>query len=480
MYVKRIQSNDILDGLHLAWEVFAQDVAPTYPPQGVEEFQQFIKYDHMFPKAQRGEIVFFYAVEGEELCGMSAIRTDGHVSLLFVRKEWQRKGAARRLFHAMQQYCVIERRIATMTVSATPNAVAAYEHLGFRATSAEQIENGIRFVPMTYMIKDANLIAGGGKIKNPKRMSFYLVIFLLIFFGMSFIGSRFASYLVEKNDGMTLEEFLESEAREEEGKENESQSQSGSESGESAESAGIESVPCYIAEDIIYSIEEEVYTYYSDGANGEYPMEFEVRYPKIVGVEGEHIAKINQNLKECAMSTVEVLYLNPSQATKEAMLQLETPVLASQVTYQVTYATNEFISVAFNDLYCAGNSQIGYVDLRTRNISLVDGTIYEVKDIVNLADEFMSDWLVRMKKEAPGVSVLKELRTSEFYRILNGEILEGNYSDAFFVDAEGIQIGITYHHTNESTSSNGWITAPFTLEEISVYKTESEFWTLVD
>jgi hypothetical protein len=34
------------------------------------------------------------------------------------------------------------------TVSSSPNAVSAYERLGFRITGSEQCVHGIRFVPM--------------------------------------------------------------------------------------------------------------------------------------------------------------------------------------------------------------------------------------------------------------------------------------------------------------------------------------------
>ena len=34
-------------------------------------------------------------------------------------------------------------------------------------------------------------------------------------------------------------------------------------------------------------------------------------------------------------------------------------------------------------------------------------------------------------------------------RFLNGEILENRYFDAFFVDKDGIEIGITYHYPGD-------------------------------
>jgi hypothetical protein len=35
-----------------------------------------------------------------------------------------------------------------VTVHASPNAVLAYAKLGFQATGAEHVQNGIRFIPM--------------------------------------------------------------------------------------------------------------------------------------------------------------------------------------------------------------------------------------------------------------------------------------------------------------------------------------------
>jgi hypothetical protein len=42
-----------------------------------------------------------------------------------------------------------------MTVHASPNAVAAYERFGFRATAPQQERDGITFVPMTLGLSDS-------------------------------------------------------------------------------------------------------------------------------------------------------------------------------------------------------------------------------------------------------------------------------------------------------------------------------------
>lgn len=460
MYVKRLKPGEIPEALHLAWEVFEVDVAPTYPEEGVKEFQEFIKEEHLMPRVHSREMSFFGAMEGDVLCGMSAIRADGHIALLFVKKQWQRRGAARMLFYAMQQYLVIERMVVQMTVSATPNAVEAYKHLGFHPTSGEQMEDGIRFVPMAYVIKDATKIATGGRRTGAKKAGFLAFLMLFAFLGLAILGGKmFSDMLASMSEEYGIEENREQSKNE------------GNQKKETAGSkeAGIEGIESYQMEELPYTITEEVYTLY------EYPMEFEVHYPKLVGLESECLAEINQNLKDCAMSTVEVLYLNPGEETKEAMLKQKNPVLASQVTYKITYATETFISVVFNDSYIAGDGTKAYVDLRTRNINLQDGTEYQVKDIIELSDDFMHEWKVRMKKEAPYTNVMEEMKTSDLYQILNGSILDGKYFDASFVDAEGVQIGMTFHHGG----SAGWITAPFTFTEIKEFAADSEFWKMI-
>lgn len=76
-------------------------------------------------------------------------------------------------------------------------------------------------------------------------------------------------------------------------------------------------------------------------------MQLDVKYPQITGVEGENIDKINEMLKDCAMSIlINTLYLAPSDSMKEKMLEESNPFLGSLVTYKVSYAGEDFISVA--------------------------------------------------------------------------------------------------------------------------------------
>lgn len=485
MYVRRLQEKEILDALHLVWEVFAEANAPFMSAQGVASFQEFIKMDNFMPNVINGEVTVFGALENYELAGVCAVKKNGHVSLLFVRNSFRRRGVARMMIQVASDHCVNRLHLTRMTVNAVPQAVEVYRHLGFAETAQQQEQDGVVYLPM-----ERYLVHGGGMSTKKSNSHTGLIIGVSIMVAL-LIG--LLTFLIGKI-AFSFAEVMENQPRQEQKYEGNSPFGNGGDSGnggfvdepqeepgKEAANAGIESIRCFEAEKLPYTMKEETYTHSSDGRGGEFPMEFDISYPQIEGLDSEKTDEINKILKECAMSTVETLYLNPSNAMKEAMLREQSPFMASQVKYRVTYAGEDFISVVFTDHYFVGSYYAEFQDLRTRNIRLSDGMRIETSDIVDLTDEFMEDWMAGMKKEAPEAEVLDGLTTSQFRRILNGEILENRYYNNFFVDAEGIQIGLTYHYTDEGQTiiARGWITAPFKMKEIMKYKRDHDFWNLV-
>ena len=64
MIIRRLEGQEVLDALHLVWEVFAQDVAPLYTAEGVASSQDFIRYPYIEKKMQAGGLALFGAFEG--------------------------------------------------------------------------------------------------------------------------------------------------------------------------------------------------------------------------------------------------------------------------------------------------------------------------------------------------------------------------------------------------------------------------------
>ena len=136
----------------LAREVFDQFVAPHYQQDGVSEFHQYASDDALSQRHEKDHITLIAEHSGE-LVGMLHLRKPSHVAMLFVRSAFQHKGIGRGLLAAAD--ALIGDADCEITVNSSPNAISAYEHLGFRTIGAEQCVRGIRFIPMRKQKRDS-------------------------------------------------------------------------------------------------------------------------------------------------------------------------------------------------------------------------------------------------------------------------------------------------------------------------------------
>lgn len=488
MDIRLLNEQEILPALHLVWEVFAQDVAPAYPPEGVAQFQRFIKYDHIIQLYRKQEMYFFGAFQDGELCGTIAVKNSGHVSLFFIKKEWQGQGIGRMLFQAMHDFCAIQLRVSRLTVNAAPNAVAVYQRLGMYQTKEEQMADGIRFVPMEKCVIPGPEAASVQKKSNKKLVAVLVAAGIILAVVLIAAGI----FLIHKTyQGIAQNRVEEDEDREEFFPDDDDpmnpdagfgQNRGQGEDGETTdgEETGIASVPTYEAKNLSYEIKDESYTYNGDNEK-KTQIYFDVAYPQLSGLQGKAAGKVNELIKSCAMQSVTEMYESPSEEFKEKMLVEQSPVLISYVQYQVCYANNDFISIAFNDAGMAGNQNETFQHLRCLNINLKDGTNYEAKDVFRLDDDFIQEWKKVMRSEASDEQFLTELTDEQIKSTLAGEDIGGNYVVQFFVDADGIEIGYDFNFDAASgqTGSFDWVTAPFAFEEIRPYEKNSDMWELL-
>lgn len=129
----------------LARTVFDQFVAPHYQTEGVAEFHRYASPAAFSQRHESGHITLV-AEDSGKLVGMLHLREPCHISMLFVHSSFQRRGIGRGLLAAAGT--LAGDRACVFTVSSSPNAVSAYERLGFRVAGPEQCVHGIRFLPM--------------------------------------------------------------------------------------------------------------------------------------------------------------------------------------------------------------------------------------------------------------------------------------------------------------------------------------------
>lgn len=153
MEIIKLQKKDIKNALDLVWTIFQEFEAPDYSKQGIEEFREFIEYNSIIEKFDKGELYFWGCIDSNELVGVIATRGIDHICMLFVNKEYHRRGIARSLFQTVKESCISQKGIGKITVNSSPYAIEVYHRLGFFDTDKELTVNGIRFTPMSYFQK---------------------------------------------------------------------------------------------------------------------------------------------------------------------------------------------------------------------------------------------------------------------------------------------------------------------------------------
>ncbi len=142
-------AEDEIDAAHaLVSVVFDEFVAPYYSAEGVHEFKSFIEPPKLIERLRSTSFILAAEID-DKMVGVIGVRDGSHVFLLFVKGDQQGKGIAKALLaEALQRCKTVNPDLTKVTVNSSPNAVEAYQRMGFIPTSEEQLTNGIRYVPM--------------------------------------------------------------------------------------------------------------------------------------------------------------------------------------------------------------------------------------------------------------------------------------------------------------------------------------------
>lgn len=146
--VRRLNTaEEVIAALELSRRVFDEFVGPEYSEEGRDTFHRVTGPDENISKWQSGEYVFYGAFDGDILMGTAASRMGGsHIMLLFVGREYHRRGVAR----ALMKELIADAAGNKITVNASPYAEAAYARMGFVPVKGETEAEGMTFIPMEY------------------------------------------------------------------------------------------------------------------------------------------------------------------------------------------------------------------------------------------------------------------------------------------------------------------------------------------
>lgn len=150
--IKNIEFCHIEKALELVKDVFMEFDAPDYSQEGVDEFiSKIIENPEFINNFKTGEQIMLGAFDKEQIIGVLAISVRNHISLVFVDKNYHKKGIASKLINEIINRLRLN-NVDKIKLNSSPYAIEFYEKVGFAATDVEQIKNGIRYTPMEILL----------------------------------------------------------------------------------------------------------------------------------------------------------------------------------------------------------------------------------------------------------------------------------------------------------------------------------------
>ena len=146
--IRELAEDEIAEAHALVSAAFDEFVAPLFSDEGIHEFKSFIEPPKLLERLRANSFILAAEIDAE-IVGVIGVRDWSHLFLLFVRGDQQGRGIAKQLLaEALQRCKTVKPDLAKVTVNSSPNAVGAYQRMGFIPTSEEQLTHGVRYVPM--------------------------------------------------------------------------------------------------------------------------------------------------------------------------------------------------------------------------------------------------------------------------------------------------------------------------------------------
>ena len=115
--------------------IFDEFVAGDYSSEGNKTFYDYIKVEDIKKRLKQGNIFFVEELNNKIISGLE-IRNLNHICLLFVDKEFQNKGFARKIFKTTLEYIQKQdQNVSFIEVNSSPFAKEIYKRMGFEEKS---------------------------------------------------------------------------------------------------------------------------------------------------------------------------------------------------------------------------------------------------------------------------------------------------------------------------------------------------------
>jgi GNAT superfamily N-acetyltransferase len=151
--IEKYQSGQEIMIHQLIKKVYDEFVSIDYSDEGNRFFYEWIKPSKIAER-QCNQINLWVAFIDLKLVGLIEIRDNKYISLLFVDKDYQGHGIAKKLFiKSLKEIIQRDPKLDKFYVHASPYSIPIYKKLGFIETDNMQEENGMKYLPMEMTIE---------------------------------------------------------------------------------------------------------------------------------------------------------------------------------------------------------------------------------------------------------------------------------------------------------------------------------------
>jgi GNAT superfamily N-acetyltransferase len=139
MEIRQLQENEISAASELAQGVFGFDLRRAISDERLaESFYDYTNAGSLTNRLRSGQLHIWGVFDGVQLCGISAMQPEGHITMLYVYPAFRQRGYGKALLRTMRIFARGVLGLDKVTVCAMPAWTANYfMHNGFSPLAAQ-------------------------------------------------------------------------------------------------------------------------------------------------------------------------------------------------------------------------------------------------------------------------------------------------------------------------------------------------------
>jgi GNAT superfamily N-acetyltransferase len=127
MEIRKLRTEEYLEAMLVAHGVFDYCIRGRISDRRlIDGFDAYAKEESMLKMAEAGQITLWGVFDENRMVGMSAMQSEGHITMLYVYSAFQRRGYGSKLLGEMRRYAASEYGYREVTLNALPAWTADY------------------------------------------------------------------------------------------------------------------------------------------------------------------------------------------------------------------------------------------------------------------------------------------------------------------------------------------------------------------